>query len=196
MSCSSVSSSQSAYPSPLDRLKTELASQVKAGTVKANDQDALTGALDDIDAAIKNQRADGTSRASPGQAKSKIEDLISSEVDNGKLTSDEAEELKNVFAKVFAGQHGHHAHGGGGPPPADSTGTTDGTDPLLAALNSADSSQSSSAQPSSASSVSDEALKLLNDFVQSLQQSLSKAGYGANGQSASISAAFVVNYQS
>ncbi len=196
MSCSSVSSSQSAYPSPLDRLKTELASQVKAGTVKANDQDALTGALDDIDAAIKNQRADGTSRASPGQAKSKIEDLISSEVDNGKLTSDQAEELKNVFAKVFAGQHGHHAHGGGGPPPADSTGTTDGTDPLLAALNSADSSQSSSAQPSSASSVSDEALKLLNDFVQSLQQSLSKAGYGANGQSASISAAFVVNYQS
>jgi len=46
--------------------------------------------------------------------KSKIDDLIAGEVQNGKLTSDQAEELKNVFAKVFS--HGGGPQGGPGGP--------------------------------------------------------------------------------
>lgn len=225
-SISALSSSQYQYPSPLDRLQNELTSEVSAGTISSSDQDALSGALNDIDTSLKSGgAASGTpgSPPAPGQVQSKIDDLISSEVQSGKLTSDQADELKGVFAKAFSGasggahgaHHGHHAHGGGGPPPSSDTSDTDdtntdpliaaltgtsstdgtnstgsSTDPLLAALNGTSSSSSSSSGSSS------DPAQLFNDFIQSLQQSLSQSGYGANGQSASISAAFVVNFQS
>jgi hypothetical protein len=126
-----------------------------------------------------------------------------------------------VFAKAFGGahgaHHGHHAHGGGGPPPATDTSDTDdtNTDPLIAALTGTDSTSGSSStdgttdpllaaldgtdtsnSSSSSSGSSSDPSQLFNDFIKSLQQSLSQAGYGANGQNASISAAFVVNFQS
>src|SRR5262249_35431266 len=117
MTSISAASSQPAYQSPLERLQNELQSEVSAGTIGSNDQDALSSALDDIDQALQSQRqsdqASGT-RPSRSEMKSKIDDLIAQEVQNGKLTSDQADELKNVFAKTF--QHGPGGAGGPGGP--------------------------------------------------------------------------------
>jgi hypothetical protein len=222
MSTISAISNQYQYPSPLDRLQNELTSEVQSGTISADDQNALSSALNDIGGSLKSSADAGSGPPAPGQIQSTISGLISSEVQNGKLTSDQADELKGVFAKAFGGvhgaHHGHHAHGGGPPPSGDASSTddtstdpliaaltgtdstggsssTDGTtDPLLAALDGTDSSNASSSSSSSGSS--NDPSQLFNDFIKSLQQSLSQAGYGANGQNASISAAFVVNFQS
>jgi hypothetical protein len=84
-------------------LQNELQSEVSSGAVSANDQDALSAALDDINSTLRSQRPQpGSARPSPDEMKSKIDDLIAGEVQNGKLTSDQAEELKNVFAKAFS----------------------------------------------------------------------------------------------
>ena len=71
------------------------------------------------------QSASGTQPPSPGDMQSKIDSLIAGEVSNGKLTSAQADELKNVFAKAFKGG----PHGAGGPPaggPGGAGGDADG----------------------------------------------------------------------
>ncbi len=45
----------------------------------------------------------------PGDIKAKIDSLIQGQVDSGGLTSDQANELKQLFADTFSA---HSAHGG------------------------------------------------------------------------------------
>ena len=98
------------FQSPLQRLQDQLQSEVNSGAISSSDQDALSSALTDIDSSIQASRASdeasGT-RPSPGDIKSKIDDLISGEVSSGKLTSDQATELQGIFKSAFA-----HGHGG------------------------------------------------------------------------------------
>jgi len=185
-------SSQPAYQSPLDRLQNELQSEVSAGTISSNDQDALSSALDDIDQALQSQRqSDQASGVRParGEMKSKIDDLIAQEVQNGKLTSDQADELKNVFAKTFE-HHGHGGPGGAGGPggPGGAGGGPD-----------CGPGGASDASAASDTSSTDSTSQLLQDFLKMLQQSSSQdSTYGANGDSSSSSlsvTALVVNYQ-
>jgi hypothetical protein len=199
--------SANTYQSPLQRLQDELQSEVTSGAIGASDQGALSSALSDIDSSLQGSRAaDQTSgtKPSPGDLKSKINDLINSEVSSGKLTSDQATELQGIFKAAFANgpdaggaggtggpqaaggvHHGHHGHheGHGDPTPADALSSTDGTN-----------------SSSSTSSTSD----ILQQFLQSLQDSLSASSsttYSAkggsdtsNGNSASFSA-LLINYQ-
>ncbi|KYG25416.1 hypothetical protein SE92_30745, partial [Bradyrhizobium sp. AT1] len=91
--------------SPLQRLQQQLQSEVSAGTISSSDQSALSTALTDIDTALQQGRSsDGSSGTRPSKEdmQSKIDDLISNEVSNGTLTSDQAEELKGVFQSAFA----------------------------------------------------------------------------------------------
>src|SRR5438128_4044923 len=118
--------SANTYQSPLQRLQSELQSEVTSGTISSSDQDALSSALTDIDSSLQASRASdqasGT-RPSPDDLKSKIDDLIDGEVSSGKLTRDQATELQGVFKAAFAngpggaggtgGAGGAH-HGGGG----------------------------------------------------------------------------------
>src|SRR5262245_61195309 len=114
-SISSAGLASHAFTSPRESLQNELLSEVSSGTISADDQDALSAALDDIDSTLRSQRPEpGSARPSPDEMKSKIDDLIAGEVQNGKLTSDQAEELKNVFAKAFS--HGGGPQGGPGGP--------------------------------------------------------------------------------
>lgn len=182
----------SSYLSPLQQLQKELQSEVTAGKITSSDQDALSAALADIDASLQSSRASdsaGGTRPSPGDMKSKIDDLIAGEVSSGKLTSDQATELKGVFEAAFAngpgGQGGPGGPGGprggghGGPPPAD---------------------DSSSSDSSSTTSVDD----ILKQFLQSLQESLaasSSSSYSATGTSSasgstSSFSALLIDYQS
>ena len=193
MTSISAASVQS-YQSPLQKLQDELLSEVKSGAVKSSDQDALSAALTDIDSAMQagraSDQASGT-RPSPADLKSKIDDLISGEVESGKLTSDQAAELQGIFKAAFAngpgGAGGPGGPGGaGGPPPG-------GPPPADGASSSDDSS-------SSTNSIDD----ILKQFLQSLQESLSASSsstsYSATGSSSTSSSAsfsaLLIDYRS
>ncbi|MET3840172.1 hypothetical protein [Bradyrhizobium sp. OAE829] len=195
MTSISAASAQS-YQSPLQKLQNELLSEVNSGVISSSDKDALSAALTDIDSAMQSSRASdqasGT-RPSPEEMKSKIDDLISSQVSSGKLTSEQATELQGVFKAAFANGPGGAGPGGpggpggagglppGGPPPADSASSSD------------DSSSSNT-------SLDD----ILKQFLQTLQESLSASSstsYSATGSSgtSSTSASFsalLIDYRS
>ncbi|MCP1744588.1 hypothetical protein ABIF99_003731 [Bradyrhizobium japonicum] len=131
------------YQSPLQRLQQQLQSDVSDGTIASSDQSALSTALTDIDTALQSSRSSDQSsgtRPSKDEMKSKIDDLIANEVSNGTLTSDQADELKNVFQSAFAkgpggagGPGGPGGPGGAGgpppgPPPDDSSSDSSSTD--------------------------------------------------------------------
>jgi hypothetical protein len=186
--------SSSTYQSPLQKLQDELQAEINSGTIGSSDQDALSSALTDIDSSLQSSRASdsaGGTRPSPGDLKSKIDDLIAGEVSSGKLTSDQATELQGVFKAAFANGPGGAggpggpggARGHGGPPPTDSASSTDST--------------SSSSGTSSADDI-------LQQFLQSLQESLSASSstsYSATGSSSTTSnasssfSALLIDYQ-
>lgn len=177
---SSAAAGGSSYLSPLQLLQKELASEVSSGTVKSSDADALSSALQDIDSSLQSSRSSSSSDSRPTDLKSKIDDLIAGEVSSGKLTTDQATELQNVFKNTFAG--GPPPGGGaGGPPPPD-----DG---------SSASSSSTSTDSSSSSDISD----ILKQFLQLLQdqQSSTANAYSAIGSAASSGSftALLINYQ-
>jgi hypothetical protein len=207
--------------SPLSRLQSTLASEVSSGAISSSDQSALSSALSDIDSALKSQAPQAGSSPSSGTPpsrdaiKSKIDSLIADEVKSGKLTSAQADELKQVFAKAFQGHHqggGEGGPGGPGGPGGGGGANSTSTDPAdankdgvvtaaeQAAYDAAHSTQadatSSSASSSSDTSGSDTS-KVLSDFLKMIQESQSNASsYGANGDSAdSRIQSLVVNYQ-
>lgn len=187
MTSISAASAQS-YQSPLQKLQDELLSEVKSGAIKSSDQDALSAALTDIDSAMQASRAsDQASGTRPSHAdlKSKLDDLIASEVSSGKLTSDQATELQGIFKAAFAKGPGGPG-GAGGPPPG-------GPPP------SGDASSSDDTSSSSSTSIDD----ILKQFLKSLQESLSASSstsYGATGTTSSSSSAsfsaLLIDYQS
>jgi hypothetical protein len=183
-SISAISSSN--YQSPLQKLQDELQAEINSGTIGSSDQDALSSALTDIDSSLQSSRASdsaGGTRPSPGDLKSKIDDLIAGEVSSGKLTSDQATELQGVFKAAFANGPGGADCGQDGPPPTDSASSTDST---------------------SSSSGASSAADILQQFLQSLQQSLSASSstsYSATGSSSTASnasssfSALLIDYQ-
>jgi hypothetical protein len=177
--------------SPLARLQDELASEVSAGTISSGDQSALSTALSDIDTAMQSQAPSAGSPPSPDSMKSKIDGLISNEVSNGTLTSAQADELQNVFAKTFqggpggpggpGGAHGHHHHDGGDGDAAGGAGTS-----------------STSSTNGTQSSTGTDVSKLLSDFLKMIQnsQGSSSTTYGSGGDSLSSQIqALIVNFQ-
>ena len=196
--------------SPLSRLQSELASEVSSGTISSGDQSALSSALTDIDSAMQSQAPSAGSPPSPGAMKSKIDSLIDGEVKDGKLTSAQAAELKNVFAQAFSGgpsgaggpggPGGAHGGGGGGggagktsSDPADTNG-----DGIVSAAEQAayDAKYPAQADATSNSSNSDSS-KLLSDFLKLLQDSKSgSSSYSANGDNLSSQLqSLIVSYQ-
>lgn len=174
--------------SPLQRLQAELSSEVSAGTISSSDQEALNDALESIDASIQSEMrssAGSGTRPSPDEMKAKIDDLIAQQVASGALTSDQATELQNVFTNAMP-QGGAGGPGGPGSPP-----------PMGMSDSDSDDSSTSSTSSSSSSSTSD-IQKLLEDFIKSLQEKLnsSSSAYGATGQTASITAALLIDFKS
>jgi len=173
------------FPSPLQRLQNELSSEVSAGTISGSDSDALASALDDIDATLQSERTSASATdgpPSPKEMKQKIDDLIAGEVKSGKLTDDQAAELKNVFAKTFA-----HGPGGGPGGPGASPGGPGGPGGGFADAD----SNGSSTQSASA----DTANTLLQDFIKLLQDSQTSSGYSASGDLQSQLRSLLVDYQ-
>lgn len=178
MTTTITSSSYSAHrPSPRDMLQNTLASQVASGAVSSTDESALSAALDTIDQAMTADRgssAGRTARPSPEDAKKKISDLISQQVEAGTLTEDQAKELQDIFDKTFSGgPQGHHGpHGAGGPPPGPPPGEEGGSD-------------DSSGTTTFSITTNDSAVSTaLQDFLKQLQEKLG-SGYGNSGAATS-----------
>jgi hypothetical protein len=121
MIMTSISSGVSYTPqSPTSRLQSFLQTEVSAGVVPSADADALSSAISDIGNALQGSQSTSSSTtqaASPTSMKDKIDNAIDQEVKDGKLTQDQATELKKVFADAQqqmgkmgrAGGHHHHA---------------------------------------------------------------------------------------
>lgn len=174
---------------PSEMLQTQLTSEIAAGTINATDQSALSAALDNIDSALSSERANATRGAkppSPDEMKAKIESLIAGEVSDGKLTSAQADELKALFANTFSGR------GRGGPEGPGGPGGAGGPGKPGAGAEGAQSSSDAQTSDTTATEVEE----LLKQFLKSLQETLSQsASYGANGQTRSITAALMIDYQ-
>jgi hypothetical protein len=133
MSSISAYGAGGSYASPLQRLQQELANEVSAGTVSSSDAGALSTALTDINSALTGGQSSSQSSngqpPSPDGIKNKINDLIANEVSNGTLTTDQATELKNVFANAFAGGPGGQggAQGAGGASSSSGASSSDGS---------------------------------------------------------------------
>jgi hypothetical protein len=196
--------------SPLSRLQSELASEVSSGTISSGDQSALSSALTDINSAMQSQAPSAGSPPSPGAMKSKIDSLIDGEVKDGKLTSAQADELKNVFAQAFQGGPGGSggpggpggsggpggpggSGGGGGASQTSSDPADTNHDGVVSAAEQAaydakypaqakatTKSSASSSDASSSNSSNSDASKLLSDFTKLIQDSKS----GSSGYSA------------
>ena len=180
-SISSAGLAPHAFTSPRELLQNELLSEVSSGAISADDQDALSAALDDIDSTLRSQRPDpGSARPSSSEMKSKIDELIATEVENAKLTSDQAEELKNVFANAFS-----QGPGGAGGPQGGPGGPGGGCAP------------GGSSDATASSNSSDQLSQLLSDFLKLVQDSQSQnSTYDASGDTGSVSiTALVMNYQ-
>lgn len=159
--------------SPRDMLQKELVSEVSSGAISAEDQDALSSALDSIDATFKSERSViGGKPPSPDEMKSKIDDLIAGQVESGALTSAQAEELKEVFANAMP-QGGRGGPGGpGGPRGAGGV--------------------SADEESNSETDVGD----LISDFIKLLQEAKGSKSYGESGDALlSEISALVLDYQ-
>jgi hypothetical protein len=124
MIMTSISSGVSYTPqSPTNRLQSFLQTEVSSGAVPAADASALSSAITDIGNALQSSPStsptSSTSQAaSPTSMKDKIDNAINQEVQSGKLTQDQATELKKVFGDAqqamgkmgkAGGHHHHHA---------------------------------------------------------------------------------------
>jgi hypothetical protein len=202
-----AAASSNNYQSPLQRLQAELQSEVTSGAISSSDQGALSSALQDINSSLQNGGAGASASGTtlpPGDLKSKIDDLIAGEVSSGKLTPAQATALQGVFKATFAdgagssdgaggaqtggspatgaAHHGHHGHHGGSRA-GDTTSPTDNT---------------------SGASNTSSAIDILQQFLQSLKDSLSSSStpsYSASGTPGTASAgatstsALVIDYQ-
>jgi hypothetical protein len=175
---SSISSSAMSMQrmSPLAMLQKTLASEISSGKIKSSDQDAISAALESIDESMRSGQSTGTRKApgSPDEAKAKVESLIDDQVTSGALTSEQADELKQLFADTFQGGPGG-PKGAGGPPP--------GPPPGAAEEDSADSDSSTLTISGSSSAIAE----LLQKLIEKFAETTSSTSYGTNGQSATTS---------
>jgi hypothetical protein len=168
--------------SPRDRLLTQLQSAVTAGTVKQADQTALSSAIDDIGSALKASGPPAQSTA-PTSMKDKVDSLIDQEVKDGKLSADQASELKQVFADASRAMgHHHQAQGADSASSAKSGGGDCDGD-----------GNTGSAQTASTSGSGSNPLSKLIDFLQKLETTLSStSAYNSNGtQTSGLTSALV-----
>jgi hypothetical protein len=158
-------------------LQNELLSEVSSGKISAEDQDALSAALDTIDAAMQGSRPSigGGKPPSPEEMKARIDGLIQEQVDSGALTSEQAEELKGVFANAMP------PRGPGGPGGPGGAGMVEG----IGDVSDTDSSDGTT-----------DVADLIADFVNLLQEAKGSKSYGDGGDALlSDISALLVDYK-
>jgi hypothetical protein len=153
--------------SPRERLQKELESEVASGSVSTSDASALATALDAIDETMKADATGASSgtRPNPGDMEKKISALIDQQVEDGTLTSDQADELKTLFQK--SAESGGPRGASGPPPPPPSGG------------------EETSGETDATSLTADDLTQLLQAFLAHVKQATgSTTGYATDGTAA------------
>lgn len=137
-----TSIAQNSSFNPRSMMDARISAAVSSGSISQTDESALSAALDSIDSSLSADRASGAKPS--GGMKDRVDSLIDQQVKDGKLTDDQASELKKLMAE---GPQGHHGpRGAGGRPPADPTatstdGSSDGTSSTEATASTEDAAQ-------------------------------------------------------
>jgi hypothetical protein len=118
MTTISSSHAQVDYTSRRGRLQSELNQQVSSG--------AISSALDELDSTLSSGSSNGTDSS---DTRSKVSDLVASQVKSGKLTSDQGKELMQILDNVARPD----GSGGSGSFGSGSSSSSD-TDDLLASF--------------------------------------------------------------
>ena len=121
MTIISLSYAQVDYTSRRGRLQSELNQQISSGAIKSSDKDAISSALDELDSTLSSGSSNGTDSS---DTRSKVSDLVASQVKSGKLTSDQGKELMQVLDNV-ARPDGSGSSGGSGSGSSSSSDTDD-----------------------------------------------------------------------
>jgi chitodextrinase len=179
------------------RIQSLLQQQVSTGAIPSTDQSALSSAITSIGSTLgagSTASTAATASTQPTSMQDEVDGMIDQQVSSGKLTGDQATELKGLFAKA----HGHmHVHAGGGGSSSsalsdllstDDSTTTDPTDAT---------STTSTASTDPLGSVAQGAGSLVDalaSFVNSVRSSVSANGlYGAAGNTAGSLGSLMVN---
>jgi hypothetical protein len=190
----SISSTLASFLQPPgSKVQSRLQSAVSSSSISAADQTALSGAITDIfsqltgastatTAATTTITAASGTTAAPASMKDRVDGAIDNEVSSGKLTSDQATELKSLFAKAAGHMHMHHAHAAA--PATDLASTDDDTTDALGVTTDGTDATTSPTSPTGITAVVDDASKALDDFVSRLKSATASNGlYGAAGSS-------------
>ncbi|SHM22174.1 hypothetical protein [Roseibium suaedae] len=154
-------------PPPQKSIQSKLSEQVSAGEITSDDMDAMLSALDAIHDDMAPEATGSSEPPSKEEMQSKLESLLSEQVEEGTLTQDQADELSAMFESGEMGP----------PPPPPGEGPM-GPPP---------------SGDMSASSEDDES----EDLVQKLLAQLSSSqtsGYSASGSTTSTSSSLLVDY--
>jgi len=174
-------------PMPRHRMPDALSAQTPTDGIAATDAMSSASDSDAADTGLESNGS-GTDSASldPSGMTDRIDGLLAQQVQNGALTSDQADTLKTAFQSMGGGTEvggaGHHPRGlPPGPPPDAADSGTPGTDPTSAA-------------PTTSTSSTDD---LLASFVKQLQTSQNRTSpYGADGARSSAQAsALLLNFR-
>jgi hypothetical protein len=199
---SSISSLGSGVSLPdLQLLKDGPSKDDKSGTVNAGRQGERALALNDADTTDTSKPGEVQDAPSSSQDNllTKINTLISNELSSGKLTSDRAAALRDVFTHAFAGSPDSQdaaEDSTSASPSTESASTSNAATPDSG--NSATSAANATAA-TPAGSASHDVGSVLNDFLKLLQDAKSTAStYGASGNpnaNSSASGARLINYR-
>ncbi|WP_319530065.1 hypothetical protein [uncultured Cohaesibacter sp.] len=157
--------------SPQVQISNELQSLTDSGEISTEDQDALSGALQDISSGMGFPLADFASEPpSKEEVDAKIDSLISEQVESGSLTQEQADQLSALFDELGSSTEATDA-GAPPPPPAGGPGGAGGPPPAGGS-----GSEEDEEEDDSVSSVTD----VLSTFLQQLQEQ-NATGYSAAG---------------
>ncbi len=187
-------------PSPFGRVQNALKRDVDAGTISATDGTALASAISDIGSQLQagattppaaTGASSTTSPAAPTSMKDRVDSAIDNEMSSGKLTSDQATELKQVFAQAHAHMHGVHGHHGGGAIAALTASSSANTDPVT---STASATATTTGPVAAVETAATNAVTALEAFLTQFKSAVSSTGtYGAAGSNNNSPASLLIN---
>lgn len=116
-------------PPPQKSIQSKLSEQVSAGEITSDDMDAMLSALEAIHDDMAPEATSSTEPPSKEDMQSKLESLLSEQVEEGALTQDQADELSAMFESGDMGPPPPPpGEGPMGPPPSGDMSASSGED--------------------------------------------------------------------
>ncbi|CUA91953.1 hypothetical protein [Pannonibacter indicus] len=115
----------SGIQSPQQYFQSKLTEQVSSGEITSSDMDAMLSALEAIDSEMGPGGSAPSAPPSREEMQTKLESLLSEQVEAGTLTQDQADELASLFESGEMAPPPPPGGGGGMPPMTEDDDTTE-----------------------------------------------------------------------